>query len=82
MRCGKTAMNRNRLVAEMADAVVVAHATRGKILASGKPLYTFEHPANRNLMSAGAKPIEELVIMSKVEHSKDTSRYAYVTEGN
>ena len=34
MRCGKTeiiktAMTRNRLVAEMADAVVVAHATRG-----------------------------------------------------
>jgi predicted Rossmann fold nucleotide-binding protein DprA/Smf involved in DNA uptake len=64
----KTAMTRNRLVADMADAVVVAHATRGgkmdtlcrEILASGKPLYTFEHPANELLLRDGARPIAEL----------------------
>lgn len=61
----KTAMIRNRLVADMADAVVVAHASsQGKmetfcrdILASGKALYTFDHPANQELMCAGAKSI-------------------------
>ena len=64
----KTAMTRNRLVAEMADAVVVAHATSGgkmetlyrETAAAGKPLYTFEHPANELLMRDGARPVGEL----------------------
>ena len=68
----KTAMIRNRLVADMADAVVVAHATGGgkmdtlcrDILASGKPLYTFDHPANTVLMGSGAKPVSELQILA------------------
>lgn len=61
----KTAQMRNRFVAEMARAVVVAHATPGRkmealchdILASGKPLYTFDHPANAALIEAGARKI-------------------------
>ena len=64
----KTATIRNRLVAEMASAVVVAHASPGSkmealcrdILATGKPLYTFDHPANAALMHAGAKSIDML----------------------
>ncbi len=63
-----TAMTRNRLVADMADAVVVAHAAPGSkmealcrdILAAGKPIYTFDNPANADLLAAGAKRIEEL----------------------
>ena len=84
-----TASRRNRVVADMADAVVVTHAAIGgkmealcrELLASGKPIHTFEHPANTNLMSAGARPIEELAVMSSVEHSPDTSLWADSTEG-
>jgi hypothetical protein len=58
----------NRLVAEMASAVVVAHAAPGSkmealcrdILAAGKPLYTFDHPANAELMRAGACQISAM----------------------
>ncbi len=61
----KTATARNRLVVETASAVVVAHAASGskmealcrEILAGGKPLYTFDHPANAALIEAGAAKI-------------------------
>jgi len=64
----KTATTRNRLVVEMASAVVVAHAAPGSkmetlcrdILAGGKPLYTFDHPANAALIEAGARSIATL----------------------
>jgi predicted Rossmann fold nucleotide-binding protein DprA/Smf involved in DNA uptake len=64
----KTAMARNRLVVEMASAVVVAHAAPGSkmeslcrdILAAGKPLYTFDHPANAALLAAGARRVDTL----------------------
>jgi predicted Rossmann fold nucleotide-binding protein DprA/Smf involved in DNA uptake len=63
----ETAMTRNHFVAEMAEAVVVAHATRGgkmetlcrETLAAGKPLYAFEHPENEFLMRNGARPVAE-----------------------
>jgi predicted Rossmann fold nucleotide-binding protein DprA/Smf involved in DNA uptake len=63
-----TATTRNRLVVEMASAVVVAHAAPGSkmealcrdILAVGKPLYTFDHPANAALIEAGAKSVDTL----------------------
>ena len=62
----KTAMIRNRIVADMAAAVVVAHAAPGSkmetlcrdLLAAGKPLYTFDHPANAALIQVGARPIK------------------------
>lgn len=65
----ETAMTRNRLVADMADAVVVTHAAQGgkmnalcrATIAVGKPLYTFDCPANGHLMCAGAKSIVELL---------------------
>ncbi len=61
----ETATTRNRLVAELASAIVVAHAATGSkmealcrdILTAGKPLYTFDHPANAGLIQAGARPI-------------------------
>ena len=61
----KTAMIRNHVVADMAAAVVVAHAAPGSkmevlccdLLAAGKPLYTFDSPANAGLIQAGARPI-------------------------
>lgn len=64
----KTAATRNRLVVEMASAVVVAHAAPGSkmealcrdIFAGGKPLYTFDHPANAALIEAGAKSVAAL----------------------
>lgn len=64
----ETATVRNRLVADLATAVVVAHAAPGSkmevlcrdILAAGKPLYTFDHPANAALIEAGAKSMDTL----------------------
>ena len=58
-------MARNRFVADMAAAVVVTHAAPGSkiealcrdLLAARKPLYTFDHPANTDLLQAGARPI-------------------------
>lgn len=60
-----TATARNRWVVNMASAVVVAHAAPGskmealcrEIQATGKPLFTFDHPANAALIDAGAAVI-------------------------
>ncbi|MFZ2658573.1 MAG: DNA-processing protein DprA [Victivallales bacterium] len=64
----ETAMIRNRLVADMASAIVVAHASPGSkmeslcrdLLSKGKNLFTFAHPANASLIKSGAKPMEML----------------------
>ncbi len=64
----ETATTRNRLVAGMADAVVIAHAAPGSkmedlcrdVLSTGKPLYTFDHPANAGILATGARRIEDL----------------------
>ena len=61
----QTALIRNRLVADLAAVVVVAHAAPGsksaalcrELLAAGKPLYTFDVPAHAALLQAGARPI-------------------------
>ena len=58
----ETAIIRNRYVAAAANAVVVPHAAPGSkvedlsldLLAAGKSLYTFDHPANAALIHAGA----------------------------
>jgi predicted Rossmann fold nucleotide-binding protein DprA/Smf involved in DNA uptake len=63
-----TAAIRNRFVADMAVAVVVTHAAPDskigtlcrQLLAAGKPLYTFDHPANAALLAAGARSIVSL----------------------
>jgi predicted Rossmann fold nucleotide-binding protein DprA/Smf involved in DNA uptake len=60
-----TAMERNRFVAAVANAVFVAHASPNskmerfchEVLKLGKPLYTFESEANSNLIEMGLKPI-------------------------
>lgn len=61
----ETTRARNRLVVELASAVVVAHAAPGgksetlcrEVVAQGKPLYTFDHPSNAAILQAGARPI-------------------------
>lgn len=61
----ETAMDRNRFVAALADAVFVAHASPNskmekfchEVLKLGKPLYTFESVANKFLINIGAKPL-------------------------
>ena len=50
---------------DLAAVVVVAHASPGskmealgrEILATGKPVYTFDHPANAALIQCGARVI-------------------------
>jgi predicted Rossmann fold nucleotide-binding protein DprA/Smf involved in DNA uptake len=64
----KTAIVRNRVVADLATAVVVAHAAPGSkietlcrdILTAGKPLYTFDHPANTAILGYGARNVGSL----------------------
>jgi hypothetical protein len=61
-----SAWQRNRLVAALADTVVIAHARPGsatwqlaeQVLAWGKPLFTLPHAANEGLMGLGARMIE------------------------
>jgi predicted Rossmann fold nucleotide-binding protein DprA/Smf involved in DNA uptake len=61
----ETAMERNRFVAALADAVFIAHASLNskmekfchEVLRLDKPLYTFESEANRFLINIGAKPL-------------------------
>lgn len=60
-----TCAKRNRIVADMADAVLVVHAVPGgkiesmsfELLAAGKRIYTYDHPTNANIIAAGAQPI-------------------------
>ncbi len=62
----KTAIRRNHLVAALASEIFVAYADpAGKtarfcqqILDSGKPLLTFDAPANQPLIDLGARPIQ------------------------
>ena len=64
----KTAAVRNQLVADLAETIVVAHAAAGgktealcrRILESGKPLFTFEHPDNQALLDLGARSVGEM----------------------
>jgi predicted Rossmann fold nucleotide-binding protein DprA/Smf involved in DNA uptake len=64
----ETAMQRNRAVAQLARRVVVSHASPGSkmeklsrdILSADKPLYTFDHPANKTLLDLGARTVESM----------------------
>jgi predicted Rossmann fold nucleotide-binding protein DprA/Smf involved in DNA uptake len=66
----KTAMRRNRVIADLAAAVVVAHADPDSdskvgaltcdLLAAGKPVYTFGHPANAAILDRGAQDVSQL----------------------
>ena len=71
-----------RLVADMAAAVIVAPAAPGskmealsrKVLADGKPLYTFDHPANVPVLQTGARPISTDFTQFKSECSRGDRR--------
>lgn len=62
------AVVRNRTVANLADAVVIPYAAPGSrmealsrdLLAAGKPLYTFDHQSNADLLASGAQPVNRL----------------------
>jgi predicted Rossmann fold nucleotide-binding protein DprA/Smf involved in DNA uptake len=55
------ALTRNRFVAALADAVLIAHAQPGskteqlaqEVLGWGKQVYTLHHPANEHLLASG-----------------------------
>ena len=72
----QTAMFRNRAVADLAAAVIVPHAAHGSkmealcrdLLAAGKCLYTFPHPANAALLQAGARPITPAIDWPAARH--------------
>jgi predicted Rossmann fold nucleotide-binding protein DprA/Smf involved in DNA uptake len=59
----ETALARNRLLAQMADKVLVAYAEKGsktelvahEMMACGKAVYTLPHVASANLVAAGAR---------------------------
>lgn len=61
----ETAIERNRFVAALADAIFIAHASPKskmekfchEVLKLNKPLYTFESEANKSLINIGVKPL-------------------------
>ena len=61
------ANQRNAFVAALADKICIAHASEGsktlqfaqQISEWGKPLFTFDTPANRSLFQCGAQRIED-----------------------
>ena len=63
------ANQRNVFVAALADKICIAHASEGsktlqfaqQVSEWGKPLFTFDVPANRSLFDCGAQRIEDLV---------------------
>ena len=60
---------RNAFVAAFADKICIAHASEGsktlqfaqQVSEWGKPLFTFDVPANRSLFECGAQRIEDVV---------------------
>ena len=62
-----TALIRNRFVAALADAVLVAHAEPGskteelarEVLGRGMPVYTLDNAANENLLALGATTLAD-----------------------
>jgi predicted Rossmann fold nucleotide-binding protein DprA/Smf involved in DNA uptake len=77
----QTATTRNRLVADMAAAVVVAHAAPGSkmealcqsVLQSGKPLFTFDHPANAAILGRGARDVGQFDSVAFASRPKEGS---------
>ena len=68
------AIQRNELVAALADAVLVPYAAGGKaestaknILARGQPLFTFADENNAHLLHAGAEAYELDRVRSTLE---------------
>jgi predicted Rossmann fold nucleotide-binding protein DprA/Smf involved in DNA uptake len=69
------AVQRNDLIADLATALWVPHAAPGgkawatvrKSLAAGKPVYTFDDPANHELLDVGAKRLSAPAIASLLE---------------
>ena len=65
----RLANQRNAFVAALADKICIAHASEGsktlqfaqQVSEWGKPLFTFDVPANRPLFECGAQRIEDLV---------------------
>ena len=63
------ANQRNVFVAALADKICIAHASEGsktlqfaeQVSEWGKPLFTFDTPANKPLFECGAQSIENLV---------------------
>lgn len=59
------AEQRDRFVADLADEIIVAHASPGgqlerlcrDLVASGKPLWTLDGPPNAHILALGVRPI-------------------------
>ena len=75
------AVQRNDLIAELAAALWVPHAAPGgkvwttvrKTLAAGKAVYTFDDPANRELLNTGAQPLNVTAIASVLNRTRQTA---------
>ena len=71
------ANRRNAFVAALADKIYIAHAAEDsktlefaeQVIASGKPVFTFETPANEALFQLGAQRMEPSVYVQKNKNS-------------
>ena len=81
----ETAAFRNRFLAALADAVLIAHARPGsktealarEVIGWGKAVYTLDHPANSNLLELGARRMEAAELL----HQQTALRAATAAEG-
>ena len=77
------AVQRNDLIADLAAALWVPHAAPGgkvwttvrKALAAGKAVYTFDDPANRELLDAGARPLSVTAITDLLNRTHSASNH-------
>lgn len=68
------ALYRNQFVAALADQILIAHAEPAskteqfcrEVIAWGKPVFTLESDANRNLIALGAVPVRTENIIEKL----------------
>lgn len=67
------AEQRNRFVCSISDAILILHASPGgkidrlatDLLATDKPIWTLDDPANQHLTDRGARPVTTPTILSK-----------------
>ena len=72
-----TAAVRNRLVAALADEALIAHAEPGSktetlaldLIATGKPVYTIDHPTNAHLLAQGARTYTRATMNESIRSS-------------
>ena len=74
----QSAQERNHFVAALADHIFIAYAAPGgkteqfcrEIVGWGKPVYTFDHPANAHLIEMGVRAVRPGELVGRIEEGR------------